>query len=321
MSQRPEIAHVKGEEPRQISRWEHVAKLAVSTYLQTCLTGARKDFFKTFAPYASQWQLRTDHAWQGTNPLDQAVQIARFFELVKENPPQILIRTTGYTARSSNLGSFAVGHSVPAANQAANAFAPEQVVASIESTSVPIDLAVAALDEDQAHYLVHFLEQALGPMCRFLINYLLLPEEESHRNWAVTLPMTWNVGGLTDVNIGDDRKQRLWTTTYTAEVNVEVATWAKYRTPLTLAVASLRPESGGVSATIPSTVRVGSVTPLYVDRRPVGSRWKVTDLQRARITEHDALYAKRVGDVVVSLVSEMKPTDAPYATATVTILP
>ncbi len=312
--QRPEIAGVKGEEPRQTSRWEHLAKLAVSGYLQSCLTGDKRAFFTAFAPYSTQWVLKTDRTWRGEDPLEQAVQIARFFEGVKEAPPQILLRTTGYTFRNQNLGTFATSQSV---NQ-------NQLVSSIETTTVPIDMAVAALDEDQANYLVHFIETATGPMCRFLINYLLKPADESRRNWAVWLPLTWSVGGLTDVPIGEDNKMRLWTMTYSAEVAVEVATWAEYSTPFTAKLQELPRDVlplGSVTATIPSEVRVGTSTPLFVDRRPVDSRWKVNDATLARITPSESLWAKRVGSVTVSLISEINPGNDPYAQQQVQIVP
>jgi hypothetical protein len=308
---RPDIAGVKGEERRQVSRWEHLAKLAICGYLQSCLTGSRKQFFTEFAPYSTQWQLRTDRQWRGEDPLDQAVQIARFFEDVREAPPQILIRSTGYTFRNQNLGSFAISR--PSLKK--------QVVASIESTTVPVDLAVAAMDEDQAGYLVHFIESAFGPLCRFLINYLLKPEDESRRNWAVYLPLTWSVGGLTDVPITEDRKNRLWTTTYSAEVNVDVAIWAQYSTPFTVKLKELPPRMPGVSLSLPSTVRVGTATPLYVNNRPADSKWKVDDVTLARITSSESLLARRVGTVIVSLTSVVKPGNEPYASQQVQIVP
>jgi hypothetical protein len=311
-SLRPEIAGVKGEESSQLSRWEHLAKLAVSGYLQSCLTGTLRQFFENFASYSSQWQLRTDRQWQGEDPLDQAVQIARFFEGVQQAPPQILIRSTGYTFRNQNLGSFAQSRSPSTGTQ---------VVASIESATVPLDLAVAALDVDQAGYLVHFIETATGPLCRFLINYLIVPEDETRRNWSVFLPLTWSVGGLTDVPITEDRKMRLWTTSFSAEVNVDVAIWAQYQTPFTLRLGEVPPQMRSTNISFPDTVRVGTSTPLYVDNRPADSRWAVDDATLARITTSDSLWAKRVGTVTVSLMSSVKPGNDPYTTKQVQIVP
>jgi hypothetical protein len=191
----------------------------------------------------------------------------------------------------------------------------------IDTKIVPVDLGIAAMDETQAGYLVHFVETALGPKCRFLINYVLTPAEETKRNWAVTLPLNWTVGALTDVPIGDDPKNRLWTTTVTTEVSVEVATWARYETPFAAAALSINPTEGQVTITVPSEVHVGSQTPLYVDRRPADSRWKVDDISLARITSSEHLYAKRAGAVNVSLISSIKPGDDPYASQAVQIVP
>jgi hypothetical protein len=196
-----------------------------------------------------------------------------------------------------------------------------QVVASIESTVVPLDLAVAALDEDQAGYLVHFVESAFGPLCRFLINYLIKPEDETRRNWGVYLPLTWSVGALTDVPITEDRKMRLWTTTYSAEVQVDVAIWAQYSTPFTAKLGEIPPQMRSTNITLPSEVKVGTATPLYVDNRPADSKWKVDNATLARITPSESLLAKRVGTVIVSLMSAVKPGNDPYATKQVQIVP
>jgi len=319
MPRRPQIKGRKGEENQQISRWEHLAKLAISNYLQTCLTGRRRQFFTRFAPYMQNWVVDTDKVWTGEHPMDQAIQIARFFEGTPAAPPQILLRTTGYTTVPQNLGSFAVGQRQR--DEDGN-LTDKQLVGVIETTRIPVDLAIAATDEDQAHYLIHFIETALGQMNRFHVNGVLMPEAEEKRNWSVTLPFSWTVGALTDVPIGDDQKRRLWTTTFSEEVDVEVATWAQYRTPFSVSALEGGPSHlDEVSITIPGQVKVGSSTPLYVNMRPADSRWKVDDITLARITSSEALYAKRVGRVNVSLISSTKPGDDPYATAEVQIVP
>ena len=313
MSQRPEIAVEKGDEARQISRWEHLAKYAVGKYLQTCLQEPRKSFFERFAPYSTQWSVVTDKQWAGEDPLEQMVQIARFWEGVQESPPQILIRSTGHAFTPTSIGHFA--HGGPSADD------PEkQVVGSIEAITVPLDLAVAALDIDQAEFLVHFMETALGPLSRLHVGHVLTPDELSHRNWAVTLPLTWNVAGVQDVPIGADTTHRLWTTIYSAEVQVEVATWVQYNTPLSAQPFANCFSSEGTSITVPTQVRVGTATPLGVTNRPADARWRVDDRHLARITTRDALYAKRLGRVEVSLISEINPGNDPYATAAVEIV-
>jgi len=79
--------------------------------------------------------------------------------------------------------------------------------------------------------------------------------------------------------------------------------------------------AGKVAAFIPSEVRVGTSTPLFVDMRPADSRWKVNDATLARITPSESLYAKRVGSVTVSLISEINPGNDPYAQQSVQIVP
>lgn len=278
------------------------------------MTGDRKAFFTSFAPYSTQWQLKTDRQWSGYNPLEQAVQIARFFEGVQESPPQILIRTTGYTFRNQNLGTFSTSKTEVEGTTV------KQTVSNIETTTVPVDLAVAALDEDQAEYLIHFIEMATGPMARFLVNYLLRPSDPKRRNWAVTLPLSWAQGGMTDVPLGEDRKNRLWTATLTSDVQVEVATAAQYETPFTAKLKEIPPSSPNVAITVPSQVHVGSSTPLYVNNRPADSAWRLDNCQLARITPSESLYAKRVGSVTVSLISQIPGHDS-YASQQVQIVP
>jgi hypothetical protein len=195
-----------------------------------------------------------------------------------------------------------------------------QVVAVIDTIKVPLDLAVAALDPEQAHMLVHFCETALGPLCRFLVNNLLMAEDKAKRNWSVTLPIQWTVGALSDVPIGEDRKNRLWTTTYSQEVGVEVATWAEYSRPATLYNLG-GPRLDSITITVPSQVRIGTATPIYVSRRPGDAQWKVSDTTLAYVTVNDALFAKKIGRVSVSLISALKPEADPYASAEVQIVP
>jgi hypothetical protein len=318
MPRRPQIKGRKGEERHQISRWEHLAKLAISDYLQTCLNGSRRQFFTRFAPYMQNWVVDTDKVWTGEHPMDQAIQIARFFEGTSAAPPQILLRTNGYTFAPQNLGNFAVGQRQ---RDADGNVTDQQLVGVVETTRVPVDMAVAALDEDQAHYLIHFIETALGSMNRFHVNGVLMPEAEERRNWCVQLPLSWSVGGLTEVPIGDDQKRRLWTTTFSEEVDVEVATWAQYSTPFTATAREGGPSHlDEVAITVPGNVKVGSSTPLYVNARPADSQWRVDDFTLARITVSEALYAKRVGRVNVSLISAINRGDE-YATAEVQIIP
>jgi hypothetical protein len=307
-SPRPDIIEAKGAETPQISRWEHLAKLAVHDYLQSCLTGDRRTFFEKFAPYSTNWKLRDNVTWSDENPFDRTLQIKRYFEDTKQDPPQILIRTTGYEIQNLNLGSFSYGVNTNGT----------QKVAIINTTQVGVEMACAALDPDGLSLLVHFLEMAFGPTCRFLINYTLVPSDESRRNWCVTLPLKWSVGQTTDAPLGDDRKQRLWTTTVSGTVDVEVGNWATY----TQKFESFFLDSATTVIDFPTEVKVGSVTPIRVSGyMPGGVKWRVSDYRLAIITENESLFAKRVGSVTLSLISVHDLTTDPVATATVTIVP
>lgn len=307
-SPRPDIIEAKGAETPQLNRWEHLAKLAVSDYLQSCLTGDRREFFNTFAPYSTSWTVRDNVTWTSENPFDRAIQIKRYFEDTKQLPPQILIRTTGYEIQSLNLGSFSYG--VKSGD--------DQKVAIINTTQVGIEFACAALDPDGLSLLLHFLETAFGPACRYLINYLLVPADSSRKNWCVTLPLTWSVGQTSDVPLGDDRKQRMWSTTFSGSVSVEVANWATY----TQNYESLFLTSASTAIDFPSSVKVGTVTPLGITGyMPAGAKWHVNDFRLAIITANGSLLAKRVGSVTLSLITEHELTTDPVATATVNIVP
>lgn len=307
-SPRPDVIETKGAETPQLSRWEHLAKLAISDYLQSCLTGDRKAFFDNFAPYSAAWTVRSNVTWTAENPFDRAIQIKRYFEDTKQSPPQILIRTTGYELQNMNLGSFSHG----------TASGSTQKVAIINSTQVGVELACVALDPDGLSLLLHFLEMAFGPTCRYLINYLLVPSDESRRNWAVTLPLKWSIGQTTDVQLGDDRKQRMWSSTVSGTVDVEVGSWATYEQTFSAKYLT----SATTAIDFPATVRVGTTTPLRISGDvPAGVRWHVNDFRLAVITASESLFAKRVGSVTLSLILDHDITADPVATATVTIVP
>jgi len=308
-SPRPDIAQAKGEEAPQLSRWEHLARLAIGDYLKDCLGGNRKAFFSSFAPYSTNWTVRSDVTWSGENPLEQAVQIARYYEATPEHPPQILIRSTGYAPVPSSLGNFDFGSRVGWTN----------TVAMIKTAKVSLEIACGAVgDDNKTGLLLHFVETALGPDSRYLINGLLVPSDPSRRNWCVHLPLTWSVSGATNTPIGEDRKNSLWNATLTMEVEVEVGEWAQYDTKLDIAYLA----SQMVTISTPSTMRVGTYAPLYVtSERPGDALWRSSDFRLAIIAVGEQLYAKRVGTVAVSLISAIRENLDPYASATVSIVP
>lgn len=283
--------------------------MGIVDYLQSCLTGERKGFFTKFAPYSQHWTISTDVTWNAQNPLDIAVQIARFYEDVKQALPQIIVRTNGHTGAQQNLGSFSFGERVSGTNT--------QRVGIVDAFVVPVALAIAAGDPDGAECLSHFLETAFGPLSRFLHNYQLFPSEPSKRNWCVFLPLTWSVDSLTDVPIGDDRKNRLWTIIYNLETRVEVANWSEYETPIN----AYELKAASTQIAIPSTVHVGSTTPLIVaGYRPGGASWRINDYRVAIITGNGALYAKRPGTVLVSLISDLHDNQT-FVSKQVTVVP
>jgi len=113
----------------------------------------------------------------------------------------------------------------------------------------------------------------------------------------------------------------LWTTTYSAEVTVDVAIWARYCTPFSEKLGAIPPERLMTTINIPDSVHVGTATPLHVNNRPADSKWTVSDTSLARITPNESLVARHVGQVIVSLMSALKPGLDPYATKQVEILP
>lgn len=283
-----------------------MAKFAFKTYLETCLTGKFRSFFQQFAPHIELWTVRSDKTWISGVGLEQAVQIAAFFEETHENPPQIFVKTGGFTPVPTSLGSFDWGQG--------NA-AGEQTVGFLSESKVSMELACAALDEGQANLLAHFLELAIGPHSRFLTNHQLFSGDRSRRNWCVDFPPTWSKSGNADAPLGEDRKRRLWTNSFSFESRVEVGTWTRYDLPINVAQRwSMEP----FTLVFPSTVEVGSSTLLTSTGMWPGGYWSVSDAKLASIRDDKWLYAKKAGSLTLRFFTER---DSLVAETPVTIVP
>jgi hypothetical protein len=289
---RPELAETKDQASPQVSRWEYLAKLAVVSWLQSCLANSEKrSFFARYSPYATTWQIRDDQPWWGQNPLDQGIQIARYFERVKNLPPQILVRTNQYQGQATGLGTYTWGY-----RKASDTMR----VGTLGEAKVPVDLACTSYEDTSTGMLVHFVETALGPQGRGLHGGLILPADHRDRSWCVQLPSTWSTAGPTDTPIGEDRKQRVWTTILSFEVTVEVAVWSEYEAH----IEAYQILSNTITVSLPDTLRVGTSVPLTATGYlPPDAWWRVDD-NRLAIIRAGSLYAKRIGNLLVSVCAE-----------------
>jgi hypothetical protein len=264
-----------------------------------------RSFFAKYAPYASSWQVRDDQPWQGSNPFDQGVQIARYFERVKNVPPQILVRTNQYQGQATGLGTHTWGY-----RKAGDTMR----IGTLGEAKVPVDFACSSYDDTSTGLLVHFVETAFGPLGRMLHNGVLLPEDRRDRSWCVQLPSIWSTAAPTDTPIGEDRKQRVWTTVISMEVMVEVATWSEYEAH----IEAYEIKSNIVTITLPDEIHVGTSVPLTTTGylRP-DIYWKIDDSQLA-VIRASSLYAKRLGSVLVSVCAE---NETVLASKNVAIIP
>lgn len=305
-------------EVQPVSRWGHLAKMAIASFLSECIDGNYKQFFTKFAPYSKYWKINTDQsfnvdpAYHGpaeNNPLAKPINIVRYYEESKEKPPQIFIRDVGWTAQNQNLGGLTFGYY----SQQEKAIVGEIV----NNTVVSLELVAAALDGDDTSRLIHFLDVIFGPIGSSWIHHgVLYPKDNSKRSWAMTLPLTCTIGSLSDLPLGDDRKKRVWTQSVTMDVTVEHSTRATWQWDPSF---SAKFEQTTVTLQIPETMRVGSSTPILVSRIPATSKLIVNDCSKAIILTNNTLFAKRTGSVVVSLISTN--SSFVHASANVEIIP
>lgn len=304
----------KSEQP-PLSRWGYIARLAIAEWLQACIDGNVSQFYRQWAPYSKRWKIRTDtedkdpdYPLRRDNPLERPINISRFFDNTQENPPQILIRDGGWQRVSTNLGGFTFGFPSPAENGTQN-------VGILDDVPVSVEMTCAAMDENDCTLLVNFCEEAFGPTGTFHHRGMLSPRDPTKSKWAVFLPLSsTSVGAMSNTSFAEDRQKQIWTQTVTLECRVESVRWAKYKSPIYLS------GSYGVSdptLTVPSTMRVGEQTRVLVSRRPPGARLITDNFRRALVLENDYLFAKRKGDVVVSL--QHHATSEVFATVDITI--
>jgi hypothetical protein len=314
------------EEP-QTKRREHwgtrygdIARYAVAEYLRWCLVDPNvRGFVDKFSPYSEYWVVREDEQQadpdypdRQDNPLEQPINIGRYFERSKEKPPQLLVRDQGFQNSNTNLGGLSWGF---------NRGSGEQQIGVLNDVAVTVEITAAAMDVTQTSLLVDYANLVLGPLGQRLLNGgVLYSARVDDRGWAVFLPISnASVSGFSDLPLGEDRSKRVWTRTLSLETRVESIVQARYERHITVTgpLRSLFPD-----IRVDTTLRVGQKAQIGTLNRPAGSVFTVSDYRKAVILPGEVLVAKRAGSIEVYLKSQDGRKNAKtYAQKTVTIKP
>ena len=301
-----------------IFRWDHIAKLALHTFFQECIDGTYKTFFQRFAPWSRFWTLSTDKNFTNdqrglnvpnTNPLTRPIQLARYWQEVQQKTPLFLIRSSSYTRPCRSLGGSTFS------SRAENG---DQIIGTLEESTVSIEISLSSLSDEDTGLMCSFVDLGLGPIGKIIHQGTLYPHETEQASWGVTLPFTWNVSGLNESPIGDDKKQRMWSQSISFDVTVENINFYQYPTPITN--SSFTNSTAEPDFTIPSTnLRVGQTVKLSTSMRPGEACFVSSDFRKAIVDDGEFLVAKKTGEVTISMVNSSDQTQI-YKSTTITII-
>lgn len=188
-------------------------KSALQSYLQRYFdtNGVHRNQLSLTAGFTVNYETRISGPRDNDDPTIYEIQLARYWQELRQNFPCILIVDTGFERTPAGLGGITDSTQV-------NAFFSKVELAMI--ATVPIELQVAAMDETSASDLRDALMYIFGVLTHLNKGHVIRSERPEDR-WEVRIPLTETSSGLERRNVGDDPKDSFWTTTVGLEMVFE----------------------------------------------------------------------------------------------------
>lgn len=235
-----------------ITQYVKITKLTIQKFIEACLSpdGQFRTLCKRFASFTGDFIIN-----QNLEPdsRKRMLQIARYFEQVKERPPQIIIQDKGYHYEPASLGGLTAGWNER--NREG-----QQIVRIYDSIPIPIEITCAAMDETTTEDLQSFLSFAFGSFQKFMCGYELKPSKAmAGAYWVVLLPAIHEMGARNNASFQGDPKTQIFAFTMTMEVRFENSTYITYNEAPLPELANVQME-----VTVPSKITLGSVVPVML---------------------------------------------------------
>ena len=228
-----------------VTQYLRVTKLAIKQYLEECLkpNGQFRTFFDKIATYTIGYHINEN---LDQDPDARHLQIAAFYENMRERPPQIFIQDDGYQYITNSLGSLCAGWNM-------NTRAGHQVVHVMDVLKIPIAITCVTTSQQEIEDLIAFLSAAFGQLCRFTVNYILRQHPDVEGSlWEVRIPLTHNIGAKVHTPIHGDPRQPFWSVACSMDLEFENSIMLQYKSQPTVQI-----KKGDISLQVPSSIRLG----------------------------------------------------------------
>jgi hypothetical protein len=188
-------------------------KSALQSYLSRYFdhNGTHRNQLSLTAGFTVNYETRISGPRDNEDPTIYQVQLARYWQELRQKLPCILIVDTGFERHPAGLGGITNSQHV-------NASLSKVELAML--ATVPIELQVASLDETTSGDLRDALMYIFGTLTHLNKGHVILSERPEDR-WEVRIPLTETSSGLERRNVTDDPKDSLWSTTVGLEMVFE----------------------------------------------------------------------------------------------------
>jgi hypothetical protein len=203
---------------------KNLTKLKVQEYIESFFnkTGANHDLLSSVSPRFIHYN--TSRSFDPkTDPTQRQMQIARYFNELRNVIPSILVCDGGINVVSQTIGL--VDASITRDGEWSG-FYP--IVRRI-----PLQIIAAARDVDEADEMSGIISLMFNEMRNLAGGHFITGKPEEGEKWMIALPNTpVNVGPLTDVEVQGDPIEKIWYTEAELEVMFEDVLVIKKKLPV-----------------------------------------------------------------------------------------
>jgi hypothetical protein len=294
---------LSGLAERDITRYIEIVKFALQRYLEECLSqeGQFRKFFDHFASFTTGYIINQNF---DNDPDKKHFQIARYFDDVKERPPQIFIQDNGHEYHPAGLGGIDEGWNLRSPNG-------QQVIRVVDVVTIKCQLTGVALSETDINNIDAFLSLAFGSRQFLTCGYILQPKPDPNHPtyWEVRLPLKFNLGGKKHTPLHEDPRQQLWSITCDMDVVYENSVYMTYANQ-----PHYDFQRGSLSVTVPSTIRLGQDVPILLSQAPPRFMCYTSDPKIAVVNKTNlsfTLKPRQPGTCTLFVTSEEGKTQGP----------
>jgi len=195
------------------ARSKSIVKAAIQHYINTWFDelGRNRILMTDISPQSIQFILDKNFD-ENEDITKRPIQIARWFDELKERLPCILIMDGGATYIASSLGDY----------DRSEVVAPgEYRLRSTLTMKVPVELTIGSEDPETTDSIISMLAFIFGS-ARRLGGGNTLHSQDPNDHWEVRLPMSnISFGNISNQNITEDQKDSIWTSTVSLELDFE----------------------------------------------------------------------------------------------------